>query len=135
MIINGIIAHPSCFVTMPVYRKLALYDTQYRSVADYDLMLKMFQNSNVKFKPVYHLIANFEMGGMSSTHAAWLELERLKVNHGMITKREYKSIVLKDKLIRMIRGKIVYFKKLCENNFFFFSKNNNYYYFSCIINS
>lgn len=102
---NGMISHPTCFVTMAVYREVSLYDTQYSSVADYDFMLKMFSKKEVYFKPVYQLIANFEMGGMSSTREAWLELERMKKNHGLISPRQYRSIIIKDKLLRVFHRK------------------------------
>ena len=102
---NGMISHPTCFVTKKLYDDLGMYDTRYKSVADYDFMLRMFDNKDVVFRPVYKLITNFEQGGMSSTTAAWFELVELQKNYGIITKSEYRKIMIKDKLYHLIRRK------------------------------
>lgn len=99
---NGMISHPTCFVTKQVYSDLGMYDTAYKSVADYDFMLRMSDNKNVVFQPVYKLITNFEQGGMSSTTTAWLELLKLQRNHGIITTVEYNKTILKYKLHTLI---------------------------------
>lgn len=95
---NGMIAHPTCFVTRQTYADLGMYNTKYKSVADYDFMLRMLDNPNVQFKPVYRLITNFEQGGMSSTTMAWLELLKLQKEHGIITSGEYTKTIIKYKL-------------------------------------
>ncbi len=95
---NGMIAHPSCFVTKQTYDDLGMYDTKYKSVADYDFMLRMFDCKEVIFKPVYKLIANFEQGGMCSTTMAWLELLELQKEYGIITSGEYTKTIIKHKL-------------------------------------
>lgn len=102
---NAMISHPTCFVTKQLYTDLGIYDTRYKSVADYDFMLRMFENKDVVFHPVYKLITNFEQGGMSSTTAAWLELVELQKNHGIITKGEYNKIMIKHRLYSLIHRK------------------------------
>ena len=102
---NGMISHPTCFVTKKLYDDFGMYDTRYKSVADYDFMLRMFDNKDVVFRPVYKLITNFEQGGMSSTTAAWLELVELQKNYGIITKGEYNKIMIKDRLYSLIHRK------------------------------
>lgn len=99
---NEMIAHPSCFVTRQVYADFGTYNTKYKSVADYDFMLRMFDNKKVMFKPVYKLIANFEQGGMSSTAMAWLELLKLQREYGIITPGEYKKTMIKYRLHTLI---------------------------------
>lgn len=93
--------HMTCFVTKAVYDDFGYFDLQYISVADYDFMLRMSQIEEVKFYLVDHLITNFAQGGMSSTAAAWLDLLKLRRNHGIISEREYKREMLKDKLYRV----------------------------------
>lgn len=102
---NGMISHPTCFVTKQVYSDLGMYDTVYKSVADYDFMLRMFDNKNVIFRPVYKLITNFEQGGMSSTTMAWLELLKLQKKHGIITTAEYNKTIIKYRLHILIHGR------------------------------
>ncbi len=99
---EGMIAHPSCFVTRAVYTELGMYDTKYISAADYDFMLRMSENSEVHFHPVYHIIANFTLGGMCSTVKAYLDLLKLKCDHGLITEKEYKTLIWKDKIYRLL---------------------------------
>lgn len=93
--------HTACFVTKAVYDDFGYFDLQYISVADYDFMLRMDQIDEVKFYLVDQVITNFTWGGMSSTAAAWLDLLKLRRNYGIISEREYKKELLKDKLYRI----------------------------------
>lgn len=101
---DRMINHPSCFVTKAVYEDFGYYDTRYRSVADYDFMLQMSEQKEVVFKPVYEIIANFTLGGMCSTDQAYLELVALQRERGIISDREYKKIMLKDRLYRIYKS-------------------------------
>jgi glycosyltransferase involved in cell wall biosynthesis len=101
---NAMIAHPTCFVSKKIYEDFGGYDLQYVSVADYDFMLRMSENEEVKFYPVDHVITNFTMGGMSATDTAWLDLLKLRKNHGMITGKQYKREMLKNKIYKAIHG-------------------------------
>lgn len=92
--------HPACFVTKAVYDDFGYFDLQYISVADYDFMLRMSQIDEVKMYLVDHLITNFAQGGMSSSVAAWLDLLKLRRNQGIISEKEYKKEMIKDKLYR-----------------------------------
>lgn len=89
------ISHPSCFVTKKVYDIYGVYDTKYSYVADYDFMLRMQREKAVEFLPVYELIANYRVGGASASDAAYMELVRLRRDHGIITKRKYYSIKIR----------------------------------------
>lgn len=98
---NGMISHPTCFITKAVYDDFGGYDLRYVSAADYDFMLRMSQIDDVKFYPVDHLITNFTMGGMSASNAAWLDLLKLRRNHGLITEKKYKREIRKDRLYKI----------------------------------
>lgn len=95
---NRSIAHPSCFVTKKLYEEYGSYDTNYISASDYDFFLRMRSNADIEFRPVYKLIANFNAGGMSGTSKAYLDLLRVKRKHNLITKEEYRKIILKGKM-------------------------------------
>jgi glycosyltransferase involved in cell wall biosynthesis len=97
---NEMIAHPTCFVSKKVYEDFGCYDLQYVSVADYDFMLRMSENEEVKFYPVDHVITNFTMGGMSASDTAWLDLLKLKANYGMIPQKKYKRELLKSRMYK-----------------------------------
>lgn len=105
---DRMINHPSCFVTKAVYEDFGNYDTQYRSVADYDFMLRMSEKDEVMFKPVYSIIANFSLGGMCSTGDAYMELEKMRRNRGIISEQQYRKICMKSffyKIVVRLRGK------------------------------
>lgn len=103
MLRERMIGHPACFVTKTVYEDFGVYDLQYESVADYDFMLRMQKIPEVIFKPVDHIITNFTLGGMSASNKAWLDLLKLKKNHGMISQKEYKKEMFKNKIYGLIK--------------------------------
>jgi len=92
------ISHPSCFITRRAYEDLGKYNTEYPSVADYDLMLRFKKSNKVEFVPVDAHIANFSLGGMSSTGRAYIDLLKLKMNYNMISKIRGNIEIFKAKL-------------------------------------
>ncbi len=78
--------HPACFVSKNVYKEY-LYDTRYKSAADYDLFLRLFMDKNITFIPTYAIIANFRVGGMSSNAISYLETNDIKYKYGYINKK------------------------------------------------
>lgn len=99
------IAHPSCFVTKTVYDDFGGFDLQYISVADYDFMLRMQQHSEIVFVPVDHIITNFALGGMSSSETAWMDLVKMRYQHGMMTEKAYRKEVWKHRIFQIIKRK------------------------------
>lgn len=95
---ENMIGHPACFVTKAVYDDFGGFDLQYVSAADYDFMLRMSKIPDVNFYPVDFLVTNFEMGGMSSSDIAWLDLLKLKKDHAIISEKEYKKELIKSKV-------------------------------------
>lgn len=102
---ENMIGHPACFITKQLYDELGGYDTQFVSAADYDFMLRMVENRNVKFLPVYKVIANFATGGMCSSSKAYYDLLKVQKKHGIITVKDYKKIFVKSKLYDFLHGK------------------------------
>lgn len=78
------IQHPSCFVTRDVYRQIGLFNTRYKYVADCEFMMRAYE-AGVIFRPVYHVIANFDEGGASEKAAAQIEGLRLSRQKGDIS--------------------------------------------------
>ena len=99
------ISHPACFITKSLYQKFGVYDTQFVSAADYDFMLRMSENPNVHFQPVYKLIANFATGGMSASSKAYYDLLKVQKKHGIITEKEYRKSFFKCKIYDFLHGK------------------------------
>jgi len=82
------ITHPSCFVTRAVYDEIGVFDLRYSCVADYDFMLRAKRSGKVTFIPVKSVVANFTLGGMSSTNKAYIDLLHLQMRYGIITKAD-----------------------------------------------
>lgn len=102
---ESMIGHPACFITKQLYDELGGYDTQFVSAADYDFMLRMAENKNVKFVPIYKIIANFATGGMCSSSKAYYDLLKVQKKHGIITVKDYKKTYIKSKLFDFLHRK------------------------------
>lgn len=72
------IFHPSVFVKRDVYLKYGTFDTKYRIAADWDLMLRFFENK-CKFQYCDVTIAHFRMDGISSNFNLRQIKEKLKL--------------------------------------------------------
>ena len=88
------INHPASFVANAVYQDKALYSLEYRTVSDYDFMLKMFYDPDVTFLPIHEVLTNFYVGGVSSSTKSHLETFKLWRRYGCITNKRYWLITL-----------------------------------------
>lgn len=96
-------AHPSCFVSKSVYEKYGVFDISYKSSADYEFLWRIYETKKVYFKPVYHIIANFNTGGMSGTREGYLETIRLRYLKGQISKSKYYFINVKCFISKLVK--------------------------------
>ena len=80
------IHHPACFVGADVYQDYGLFDSNLKSAADYELMMRLFHKTETCFIPVYEIITNFERGGMSSNGIGPVETARIKYEYGLVPK-------------------------------------------------
>ncbi|MDE7415188.1 MAG: glycosyltransferase [Lachnospiraceae bacterium] len=96
------ITHPTCFVTKDTYEKFGVFDIQYRSAADYDLMLRYFKSGEVVFTPIYRVLSNFQLGGMSSSQTGVRENALVRFRHGQLSKKKYWFMVMKSYLYELI---------------------------------
>lgn len=80
--------HPACFITKAAYEDLGSYKSEeYKSSADYELLLRFFLSKKVTFTPVYHVLSNFVLGGMSSSNLGVRETARLRYSLGLMSKK------------------------------------------------
>lgn len=96
------ITHPTCFVSRQVYRDLGMFDTSYESSADYEFMLRLLYSEKVYFQPVYEIISNFQMGGMSSSQKGYRETAKLQYQYKFISPMRYIKIIVKSRLYELI---------------------------------
>ena len=91
--------HPACFVSRSAYVKYGRYDERYRSAADCECFLR-FQKSQVEFIPIFEILANFRLGGMSSSYTSHRETNMIYRKYGYLTEKQY--------IIRMFSSYIKY---------------------------
>lgn len=58
--------HPTLFLKREVYQKYGLFDVSYRISADYDFMLRIFKDSELKFGYLPKVITKMRVGGASN---------------------------------------------------------------------
>jgi glycosyltransferase len=58
--------HPTLFLKKEVYQKHGLFDPSYRISADYDFMLRVFKDSELKFGYLPKVITKMRVGGASN---------------------------------------------------------------------
>lgn len=81
--------HPSCFVSKAIYEDYGMFDLQYKYAADYDFCYRLKNIQEIKFIPVYEILANFTEGGASSSYQCDLEALRFKKNNKIISNFQY----------------------------------------------
>lgn len=96
------ITHPTCFVTKQVYEDFGVFDTSYRSSADYEFMLRIYHEGKVIFKPVYEVITNFQTGGMSSSQKGYRETATLQYQYGAISRFRFWKIMIKSRIYELV---------------------------------
>lgn len=99
------ITHPTCFVTKSVYEDFGTFNLEYKSSADYEFMMRIYDTGKVHFYPVYRVIANFQMGGMSSSQVGYRETLTLQYKHGGLSKSRYIRTVIKSRIYEIIHGR------------------------------
>lgn len=97
------ITHPTCFVTRETYNFYGVFnDKEYRSSADYELMLRFYYTNNVVFTPIYKILSNFTLGGISSNHVGQIETAKLKRQLGLMSRKKYWITIIKNKISYML---------------------------------
>lgn len=96
---NGMFEHPTCFIRKETYDKFGVFDTTYRFVADYDLMLRIKMNGGVFFL-IESILAQFDENGGGNSKSSRLELLKLQKRYNLLSKKKlmftYMKIYLKE---------------------------------------
>ena len=96
------ITHPTCFVTKETYKEFGVFDLKYRSAADYDLMLRFYESGKVIFTPIYQVLSNFGLGGMSSTQVGVRENATIRYERGYMSKKKYYFVMMKSRIYELV---------------------------------
>ena len=99
------ITHPTCFVTADTYRDFGVFDTNYRSAADYDFMLRLYESKKVVFTPVMRVLSNFRLGGMSGSQTGVRENAAIRYQRGYMGKKRYRFVIFKSYVYQWMNRK------------------------------
>lgn len=73
--------HPTFFVKKEIYQRFGCFNTSYKISADYDFYLRT--RSKCHYKNAEEVIANFRIGGISTTSFSLKERMRVRRNNGL----------------------------------------------------
>lgn len=96
------IPHPSTFVTADIYKKYGLFDTSYKYSADLEMFVR-YSKEKVPFYRLDNIIANFRIGGASSTPAAVKESLAVRKHYGLISRKQYNFKIIKMKIKSLLQ--------------------------------
>lgn len=106
-------AHPSFYVRKEVYEKYGLYDLQFRTSSDFEMMVRLFGKNKVKAKYIHKDFVTMRAGGEST---AGVEAKK-KVNrdiasslkkHGIYTCQVFQWVRYLWKAVELVYTKIRY---------------------------
>ncbi|WP_417698677.1 glycosyltransferase family 2 protein [Psychromonas sp.] len=84
--LNGLIQHPTCFISKNTYENFGLYDTSYKICADQDFMHRVISKGATTYA-LNEILTEFSIGGASYNTDAESERLRYKFEHGLISKK------------------------------------------------
>jgi Glycosyltransferases involved in cell wall biogenesis len=89
---QNMIPHPTCFVSRKVYQKYGLFRKAFKITADYELMVRLYEK-NVEFIQIPEVLANFRVGGASSSNRTLIEKSTVKLLYRYISLKEYINLL------------------------------------------
>lgn len=92
---RDMITHPTCFVTRKIYERFGGYSMKYPYSADYEFMLRIRKEKEIRFVKMYNIISNLSLGGVSGTVKAYRDTMRLLHEYDLIENNRYRWEMLK----------------------------------------
>lgn len=102
-LLDRMINHPGSFITPACYRDYGLYDTSFKSSADYAWMKKAMDEGAV-FTPIYEVLANIRLGGMSGSNTGFRETLKLQYEWGRVSRARYLAYTFKSRIGDLYRS-------------------------------
>ncbi len=93
--------HPTLYLKKEVYEKYGLYKTDYRISADYEYMIRILQDDEVKLSYIPEVLIKMSHGG-TSTNSLGAYLEGMKEGHRALKENGVKFAFITD-LLRTLR--------------------------------
>lgn len=98
---NRMIQHPATFITNKTYNSFGLYNTKYRYVADYELLIRIKEGGGT-FLLMDEVIANFFDGGAGDNLSSVIESYNMKREKKIISNIQYFIKVFKEVIHRTL---------------------------------
>jgi glycosyltransferase involved in cell wall biosynthesis len=89
---EGMINHPTCFVSKSIYKNYGFFDLKYKYSSDYDFMLRLIRR-DVKFVQIEKILANMDQYGISFDN-----LDALKETYSILYK--YGNMPFRELVVR-----------------------------------
>ena len=70
-------AHPAFFMRREIYERIGAFKTDYKIAGDFEMMIRIFQNQNLKFKHISQILVLMRTGGVSN--AGWKNMCTLNI--------------------------------------------------------
>lgn len=99
---RGMIEHPTCFIKSSLYQKVGKFNTNYKSAADYDWMLRA-NAAEARFLLIPQIITNFRRGGISDSQRGFQEELLIKKSYRLITSFKYSYWKLYSKFLAIVK--------------------------------
>ncbi|MDO4880112.1 MAG: glycosyltransferase family 2 protein [Capnocytophaga sp.] len=111
-----IINHPATFVPKKIYEDIGGFSTSYKIASDYDFILRAFMKG-YSFKPIHNVLANFRIGGVSTSisKGSLKELHTIRKNNNTYTLLD--KYYIYDMFKYIIAGKYLHSISLIKNKF------------------
>ncbi|TCL59386.1 glycosyltransferase involved in cell wall biosynthesis [Kineothrix alysoides] len=100
---EDMIAHPSCFITKKIYEQYGMYSLDYPYSADYEFMMRIRKQDEIRFQGIYSILSNFTVDGASGSIPAYRDTLKLKRAYKLIGKREYRIKMMKSWIAMRLR--------------------------------
>ena len=72
-LVQAMLPHATCFVTREIYRDFGMFLTVFKIAGDYELIIRLYCDKRVIFTQIKEILANFRIGGASSSKKSQVE--------------------------------------------------------------
>ena len=92
---KDMLAHPTCFIAKKIYEKYGVYSLKYPYSADYEFMLRIKKQEEIRFTEIYEIISNFSVDGASGSVRAYRDTLRLLHDRQLMNEKKYRIKMFK----------------------------------------
>lgn len=99
---QNMIPHPSTFVSADIYKKHGLFDLDYKYSSDLDFIIRLAKKK-VAFYRLDNVIANYSIGGASSSYNAAIEALWIRKSYNLLSNKKFFFKLCKLKIASILK--------------------------------